>query len=93
MQPECSDKQFVQHKDAELMSWHQRLGHPSDHYLHNAHKYVQGVPQFKHQDGVLDKCPACIRAKHLHVAVELLNCRLVCIRVIFNFQVTPIFNK
>ena len=63
MQPECSDKQFVQHKDAELMSWHQRLGHPSDHYLHNAHKYVQGVPQFKHQDGVLDKCPTCIRAK------------------------------
>ena len=50
-------------KDAERMLWHQRLGHPSDHCLCNAHKHMQGVPQFKHQDGALDKCPACIQAK------------------------------
>ena len=24
---------------------------------------MKGVPQFKHGDGVLDKCPTCVRAK------------------------------
>ena len=45
------------------MLWHQRLGHPSDHYLFNAHKFVDGVPKFKHMDPVMDTCPTCIRAK------------------------------
>ena len=43
--------------------WHQRLGHPSDYYLYHAHKYVTGVPKFKHMDTILDTCPTCIRAK------------------------------
>jgi hypothetical protein len=47
----------------ERMLWHQRLGHPSDHYLYNAHKHVDGVPKFKHQTPVLDECPTCIQAK------------------------------
>lgn len=47
----------------ERMLWHQRLGHPSDHYLYNAHKHVKGVPHFKHQNKILDLCPTCIRAK------------------------------
>jgi len=28
----------------EKMLWHQRLGHPCDEYLYNAHKWVDGVP-------------------------------------------------
>ena len=47
----------------ERMLWHQRLGHPSDHYLYNAHKFVKGVPQFHHEHPVLDVCPTCIQAK------------------------------
>ena len=47
----------------ERLLWHQRLGHPSDYYLYNAHKHIDGVPQFKHMDRVLDTCPTCIRAK------------------------------
>jgi hypothetical protein len=45
------------------MLWHQGLGHPSDHYLYNAHKYIDGVPQFKHLNPVLDRCPVCLKAK------------------------------
>ncbi|KAG7373304.1 reverse transcriptase RNA-dependent DNA polymerase [Nitzschia inconspicua] len=47
----------------ERMLWHQRLGHPSDHYLYNAHKYIDGVPNFKHHDPILERCPTCIQAK------------------------------
>jgi GAG-pre-integrase domain len=47
----------------ERLLWHQRLGHPSDYYLFNAHKHVDGVPQFKHMDPVLETCPTCINAK------------------------------
>jgi hypothetical protein len=47
----------------ERLLWHQRLGHPSDHYLYTAHKFVDGVPQFKHSDPVLDRCPVCIQSK------------------------------
>jgi len=43
--------------------WHQRLCHPSDYYLYNAHKHVDGVPSFQHMDRILDVCPTCIRAK------------------------------
>ena len=43
--------------------WHQRLGHPSDYYLYNAHKHIDGVPEFKHMTSVLDQCPTCIAAK------------------------------
>ena len=47
----------------ERLLWHQRLGHPSDERLYTAHKFIDGVPQFKHHDPVLDKCPVCIRSK------------------------------
>jgi hypothetical protein len=47
----------------ERMIWHQRLGHPSDYYLYHAHQFVDGVPQFKHHDPVLERCPTCIQAK------------------------------
>ncbi len=50
--------------ETERLLWHQRLGHPSDYYLFNAHKYVKGVPQMNHQHAVLEKCPTCIQAKH-----------------------------
>ena len=47
----------------ERILWHQRLGHPSDERLYTAHKFIDGVPKFKHFDPVLDKCPTCIRSK------------------------------
>ena len=47
------------------MLWHQRLGHQSDHYLYNAHKYVEGVPEFRHESAVMDTCPTCIKAKQV----------------------------
>jgi len=43
--------------------WHQRLGHPSDYYLFNAHRHADGVPQLPHMDRVLDIGPTCIRSK------------------------------
>ena len=46
-------------KDTERLLWHQRLGHPSDQYLYTAHKFINGVPKFKHFDPILDKCPVC----------------------------------
>jgi hypothetical protein len=48
---------------AERILWHQRLGHPSDAYLYNAHRHITGVPAFKHTDPVLDQCPVCLPAK------------------------------
>ena len=30
----------------EKLLWHQRLGHPCDEYLYNAHKFITGVPKF-----------------------------------------------
>lgn len=50
-------------EETQRMLWHQRLGHPSDYYLFNAHKHITGVPQFKHLDPILETCPTCIRAK------------------------------
>ena len=47
----------------EKMLWHQRLGHPNDDYLHDAHKYIKGVPKFERQSKVLDHCPTCIQSK------------------------------
>ena len=47
----------------ERLLWHHRLGHPSDYYLYNAHKFIKGIPKFKHMDPILDTCPTCIRAK------------------------------
>jgi len=38
----------------ERLLWHQRLGHPSDYYLFNAHRHADGVPRFPHMDHVLD---------------------------------------
>ena len=43
----------------ERMLWHQRLGHPSDYYLYTAHKFIDGVPKFKHNDSILEWCPTC----------------------------------
>ena len=48
--------------DTLRMLWHARLGHPSDHYLFNAHKNIDGIPRFAHSDGVLQSCPTCITA-------------------------------
>ncbi|KAG7359997.1 reverse transcriptase RNA-dependent DNA polymerase [Nitzschia inconspicua] len=48
---------------AERLLWHQRLGHPSDHYLYHAHEHITGVPRFRHFDPILEQCPTCIRAK------------------------------
>ena len=50
-------------KETERLLWHQRLGHPSDYYLYNAHKHIRGVPIFKHIDPILEQCPTCIQAK------------------------------
>ena len=47
----------------EKMLWHQRLGHPCDEYLYNAHKAIDGVPKFDRETPVLDTCPVCIQAK------------------------------
>ena len=35
--------------------WHQHLGHPSDYYLYNAHKFINGVPKFKHNNPIFEK--------------------------------------
>jgi hypothetical protein len=43
--------------------WQQRLGHPSDSYLYAAHKHIDGVPQFKKRDPILESCPICLFAK------------------------------
>ena len=51
----------------EKLLWHQRLGHPCDEYLYNAHKYITGVPKFDRQTSVLDQCPTCIQAKQTKV--------------------------
>lgn len=50
-------------RETERLLWHQRLGHPSDYYLYNAHRHIVGVPQFKHIEPILESCPTCIRAK------------------------------
>jgi len=47
----------------ERLLWHQRLRHPSDYYLFNAHRHADGIPRFPHMDRVLDICPTCIRSK------------------------------
>lgn len=41
--------------------WHQQMGHIGDHYLYTAHKFIDGVPKFKHQDPVLAKYPVCLQ--------------------------------
>jgi len=47
----------------ERLLWHQRLGHPSDYYLFNAHRHADGIPRFPHMGRVLDICLTCIRSK------------------------------
>ena len=49
----------------EWIIWPKRLVHPSDHYLYNAHKFVKGVPKFRHESAVTDTCPTCIKAKQV----------------------------
>ena len=43
--------------------WHQRLGHPKDRYLYDAHKSMTGVPKFTRESDVMSTCPTCILAK------------------------------
>ena len=43
--------------------WHKRLRHQSDYYLYIVHKCIDGVPKFKHNDLILERCPTCIRAE------------------------------
>jgi len=47
----------------ERLTWHQRLGHPSDRCLFNAHRHADGVLRFPHMDRVLDICPTCVCSK------------------------------
>ena len=47
----------------EKLLWHQRLGHPCDRYLYDAHKYIDGVPKFTRESDVLSTCPTCVIAK------------------------------
>jgi GAG-pre-integrase domain len=61
--PHTYHQVFALTQSTERLLWHQRLGHPSDHYLYNAHRHILGVPKFKHMDQVLDACPVCIRSK------------------------------
>ena len=49
----------------ERLLWHQRLGHPSDYYLFNAHRHADGIPRFPHMDCVLNICPTCICSKQI----------------------------
>ena len=42
---------------------HQCLGYINDNYLYNAHKFIDDIPKFKHNDPVLDQCPTCIQSK------------------------------
>mmetsp|Transcript_17708 Transcript_17708/g.26863 ORF Transcript_17708/g.26863 Transcript_17708/m.26863 type:complete len:171 (-) Transcript_17708:2999-3511(-) len=49
--------------ETERLLWHRRLGHPSDYYLYHAHKHIDGVLKFKHEDRIFDICPTCIRGK------------------------------
>ena len=53
----------------ERLLWHQRLGHPSDEYLYNAHKYIKGIPKFLHADPILDQCPTCIPVSYTHLTL------------------------
>jgi hypothetical protein len=62
-EPETDHMVHGLRQETERLLWHQRLGHCSDWYLYNAHRFSDGVPQFKHHTGVLDKCPTCIRSK------------------------------
>ena len=36
------------------------MGHPSDNYLYTAHKFIDGILKFKHQDPILEQCPTYI---------------------------------
>jgi hypothetical protein len=51
------------HVSAERLLWHQRLDHVCDQHLYDAHKYADGIPQFRHSEPVLDTCPICVQAK------------------------------
>eukprot|EP00536_Pseudo-nitzschia_multiseries_P004809 jgi/Psemu1/10927/gm1.10927_g len=54
--------QAIKAKTSKLL-WHQRLGHPCDDFLYNAHKHILGVPKFQRQTSILDQCPTCIQCK------------------------------
>ena len=52
------------HTATEKLLRHQRLGHPCDQYLYNAHKYIDVVPKFSNATSkVLDQRPTCIQYK------------------------------
>ena len=43
--------------------WHQHLGHPCNEFLHDAHKFITGVPKFSNKSDVLSTCPTCSKLK------------------------------
>ena len=45
------------------MLWYQRLGHPCDEYVYNAHKGVDGVPKFAFETAILSTCPTYKQSK------------------------------
>ena len=50
--------------------WHQRLCHMHPDIIQNAHKFVDGVPEFKGEpiSPELDKCTTCIKSKFTKVS-------------------------
>jgi hypothetical protein len=64
--PSSQLQEFRIHKlysRAERLLWHQRLAHPSDYYLYAAHQHIDGIPEFKRIDPILDSCPTCLASK------------------------------
>ena len=48
--------------------WHQQLDHPCDEYLYSAHKFIDGVPEFKRRSNVLSRRSTYIKAKQTKMA-------------------------
>ena len=65
--PHSVPVQAIKAKTEKLL-WHQRLGHPCDQYLYDAHKHIDGVPKFSKITTVLDQCPTCIQSKQTKTA-------------------------
>jgi len=81
----------------ERLLWHQRLGHPSNCYLFNAHRHADGVPQFPHMDRVRDICPTCVCSKQTKNAAGGNTARTAeqpyqGLSIDFSFSGTPLKN-
>ena len=59
----ASNPDFAIKARTEKLLWHQRLGHPNDWYLYDAHKSMTGVPKFTRESNVTSLCPTYILAK------------------------------